>query len=180
MGIRIDLGTCMPCELTCGYHRDDAFAMLSSSTIAYRARELKDYFGVMLKDEKRLWLSPGPRAWRSSASGPWRSRGRIRPTSQPSPYSSCASPATSALTWPRDPCASASARSTPPTRLRERTIMSYLASDHVAIIDLISGGVEELPLDEGLLAACIGGAGANAALRAAHAEGESLVLPRGS
>lgn len=60
MGIRIDPGkctACMACELACGYHRDDAFAMLSSCIIAYRARELKDYFGVVLKEEDSLVIA---------------------------------------------------------------------------------------------------------------------------
>lgn len=57
--------------------------------------------------------------------------------------------------------------------------MPYLASDRVAVIDLATGGVEESPLAEELLAAHIGGAGVNAALHAAHAEGEPLVLGAG-
>lgn len=52
MGIQIDgwkcIG-CMACEMACGYHRDDGFAFLSSCIVLYRAREKKDYFGVLLK-----------------------------------------------------------------------------------------------------------------------------------
>ncbi len=60
MGIKIDPGkctACMACELACGYHRDDAFALLSACIIAYRARELKDYFGVVLKEEDTLVIA---------------------------------------------------------------------------------------------------------------------------
>lgn len=57
--------------------------------------------------------------------------------------------------------------------------MPYLASDRIAVIDLATGGVEELPLAEDLLAAHIGGAGVNAALYAEHAQGDPLVLGAG-
>ena len=57
MGIKIDalkcIG-CMACEMACGYHRDDGFALLSSCIVAYRTREKKDYFGVLLKREDDL------------------------------------------------------------------------------------------------------------------------------
>ena len=39
MGIQIDALkciACMACELACGYHRDDAFALLSSCIVPYR------------------------------------------------------------------------------------------------------------------------------------------------
>lgn len=57
MGIKIDAlkcTACMACELACGYHRDDAFALLSSCIVPYRGREKKNYFGVMLKEEDSL------------------------------------------------------------------------------------------------------------------------------
>ena len=57
MGIKIDALTCtacMACELACGYHRDDAFALLSSCIVPYRALEKKNYVGVILKEEDSL------------------------------------------------------------------------------------------------------------------------------
>jgi ferredoxin len=57
MGIKIDAlkcTACMACELACGYHRDDAFALLSSCIVVYRSREKKNYFGMMLKEEECL------------------------------------------------------------------------------------------------------------------------------
>lgn len=48
---------CMACEITCGYHRDDAFALLASCIVVYRSREKKDYFGVLLKDEGSLLIA---------------------------------------------------------------------------------------------------------------------------
>ncbi|MCF8082372.1 MAG: hypothetical protein K9M96_04705 [Deltaproteobacteria bacterium] len=57
MGIKIDgllCTACMACELACGYHRDDAFALLSSCIVPYRGREKKNYLGVMLKEEDSL------------------------------------------------------------------------------------------------------------------------------
>jgi ferredoxin len=60
MGIRIDplkCTSCMACELACGYHRDDALATLSACIMAYRARELKNYFGVVLKAEEDLVIA---------------------------------------------------------------------------------------------------------------------------
>lgn len=57
MGIKIDAlkcTGCMACEMACGYHRDDGFALLSSCIVAYRTREKKDYFGVLLKREEDL------------------------------------------------------------------------------------------------------------------------------
>ncbi len=48
---------CMACEMVCGYHRDDAFALLSSSILLYRAREKKDYFGLVLKAEDTLVIA---------------------------------------------------------------------------------------------------------------------------
>jgi len=47
----------MACEMACGYHRDDGFALLSSCIVAYRGREKKDYCGMMLKEEDNLVLS---------------------------------------------------------------------------------------------------------------------------
>jgi len=60
MGIKIDAlkcTACMACELACGYHRDDAFALLSSCIVAYRGREKKNYFGIMLKEEENLVIA---------------------------------------------------------------------------------------------------------------------------
>ena len=57
MGLKIDALTCtacMACELACGYHRDDAFALLSSCIVPYRAREKKNYVGIILKEEDSL------------------------------------------------------------------------------------------------------------------------------
>lgn len=57
MGIKIDglkCTACMACELACGYHRDDAFALLSSCIMPYRGRKKKDYFGILLKEEESL------------------------------------------------------------------------------------------------------------------------------
>ncbi len=60
MGIKIDAlkcTACMACEMACGYHRDDAFALLSSCIVVYRGREKKNYFGVMLKEEENLVIA---------------------------------------------------------------------------------------------------------------------------
>jgi ferredoxin len=48
---------CMACEMACGYHRDDAFALLSACIVLYRAREKKDYFGVVIKEEESLTIA---------------------------------------------------------------------------------------------------------------------------
>lgn len=60
MGIKIDAMKCtgcMACEMACGFHRDDGFALLSSCIVAYRTREIKDYFGVLLKEEDNLIIA---------------------------------------------------------------------------------------------------------------------------
>ena len=60
MGIQIDVQKCtgcMACEMACGYHRDDGFALLSSCIMAYRTKEKKDYFGVILKREEELVIA---------------------------------------------------------------------------------------------------------------------------
>ena len=60
MGIKIDAMKCtgcMACEMACGYHRDDGFALLSSCIVAYRTREKKNYFGVLLKREEDLVIA---------------------------------------------------------------------------------------------------------------------------
>ena len=44
----------MACELACGYHRDDAFALLSSCVVPYRGKEKKNYVGLILKEEDSL------------------------------------------------------------------------------------------------------------------------------
>jgi Fe-S-cluster-containing dehydrogenase component len=48
---------CMACEMACGYHKDDAFALLASCIVVYRAREKKDYFGVVIKEEESLTIA---------------------------------------------------------------------------------------------------------------------------
>ncbi len=60
MGIRIDplkCTGCMACELACSYHRDDAFAFLSACIVVYRAKEKKDYFGIIVKEEENLVIA---------------------------------------------------------------------------------------------------------------------------
>jgi ferredoxin len=60
MGVKIDAlkcTGCMACEMACGYHRDDGFALLSSCIVAYRTREKKNYFGVLLKEEDELVIA---------------------------------------------------------------------------------------------------------------------------
>ncbi len=57
--------------------------------------------------------------------------------------------------------------------------MPYLASDKIAVIDLATGSVEELPLSEELLNSRIGGAAVAQALYAEHEEGDPLVLGAG-
>ncbi len=60
MAIKIDAlkcTGCMACEMACGYHRDDAFALLSSCIVTYRTKEKKDYFGVLLKREEDLLIA---------------------------------------------------------------------------------------------------------------------------
>jgi Fe-S-cluster-containing dehydrogenase component len=59
MGIRIEPGKCVECgacELACGFHWDSAFSPVTSSIMVYRAREKKNYFGLILKQEKELVL----------------------------------------------------------------------------------------------------------------------------
>ena len=60
MGIKIDplkCTACMACELACGYHRDDAFALLSACIVVYRPKEKQDYFGVIVKEEENLVIA---------------------------------------------------------------------------------------------------------------------------
>ena len=60
MGIKIDpqkCTACMACEMACGFHRDDAFALLSSCIVTYRTKEKKDYFGVLLKETENLVIA---------------------------------------------------------------------------------------------------------------------------
>jgi ferredoxin len=60
MGVKIDplkCTACMACEMACGYHRDDAFALLSACIVTYRTKEIKDYFGVILKEEESLVIA---------------------------------------------------------------------------------------------------------------------------
>ena len=59
MELRIDPLKCIECglcELACGYHWDDAFSMIAASIVAYRSRDKKNYFGVLLKTEEDLIL----------------------------------------------------------------------------------------------------------------------------
>jgi len=60
MGIRIDpkkCVLCMACEMACGYHRDDGFALLSSCIMVTRGREKKDYYAVVVKEEENLVIA---------------------------------------------------------------------------------------------------------------------------
>lgn len=47
----------MACEMACGYHRDDGFALLSSCIMVTRGREKKDYSVVVVKEEENLVIS---------------------------------------------------------------------------------------------------------------------------
>lgn len=47
---------CSLCEMACSYHRDEAFSLLSSSIMVYRAEEKKNYFGLILKLDDTLLL----------------------------------------------------------------------------------------------------------------------------
>lgn len=47
---------CALCELACGFHWDEAFSLISSSILLYRAEEKKDYMGVIVKTEEDLFL----------------------------------------------------------------------------------------------------------------------------
>ncbi|MBU4194801.1 MAG: hypothetical protein KKE79_00245 [Actinobacteria bacterium] len=47
---------CALCELACGYHRDEAFSMISSSVMLYRAEEKKGYMGVIVKTAEDLFI----------------------------------------------------------------------------------------------------------------------------
>ena len=49
---------CALCELACGYHWDEAFSLISSSIMLYRAEEKKDYMGVIVKTEEDLFIAP--------------------------------------------------------------------------------------------------------------------------
>lgn len=47
---------CALCEMVCGYHWDEAFSLISSSIMLYRAEEKKDYMGVIVKTEEDLFI----------------------------------------------------------------------------------------------------------------------------
>jgi ferredoxin len=47
---------CALCELACGYHYDEAFSLISSSVMLYRADEKKDYLGLIVKTDEDLFL----------------------------------------------------------------------------------------------------------------------------
>ncbi len=47
---------CSLCEMVCGYQRDEAFSLISSSIMLYRAEEKKDYMGVIVKTEEDLFI----------------------------------------------------------------------------------------------------------------------------
>ena len=47
---------CGLCELACGYHWDEAFSLISSSVMLYRAEEKKNYMGVIVKTEEDLFI----------------------------------------------------------------------------------------------------------------------------
>jgi Fe-S-cluster-containing dehydrogenase component len=72
MGIKVDPAkcvSCMACEMACGYHRDDGFALLSSCIMVTRGREKKDYSAVVLKEEENLVIArpEGPEVRRIGA-----------------------------------------------------------------------------------------------------------------
>jgi len=45
---------CGACEVVCGFQRDAAFTLTSSSIIVYRAEEKKNYFGLLYKTKTEL------------------------------------------------------------------------------------------------------------------------------
>lgn len=47
---------CGLCELACGYHWDEAFSLISSSVMLYRAEEKKNYMGVIVKTDEDLFI----------------------------------------------------------------------------------------------------------------------------
>lgn len=47
---------CALCELACGFHWDEAFSLISSSIMLYRAEEKKDYMGIIIKTDEDLFL----------------------------------------------------------------------------------------------------------------------------
>ena len=47
---------CGACELGCGYHWDEALSPITSSIMVYRAREKKNYFGLIIKEDENLVL----------------------------------------------------------------------------------------------------------------------------
>lgn len=47
---------CALCELACGYHSDEAFSLISSSVMLYRAEEKKNYMGVIVKTGEDLFI----------------------------------------------------------------------------------------------------------------------------
>jgi ferredoxin len=47
---------CALCELACGYHWDEAFSLISSSIMLYRAEEKKDYMGIIVKTDEDLFI----------------------------------------------------------------------------------------------------------------------------
>src|SRR4030043_2136445 len=60
MGIKVDSKkcvSCMACELACGYHRDDGFALLSACIMVTRGRERVDYSAVVLKEAENLVIA---------------------------------------------------------------------------------------------------------------------------
>jgi len=60
MGIKVDpkkCVSCMACELACGYHRDDGFALLSACIMVTRGREKRDYSAVVLKEAENLVIA---------------------------------------------------------------------------------------------------------------------------
>jgi ferredoxin len=47
---------CGLCELACGYHWDEAFSLISSSVMLYRAEEKKNYMGIIVKTDEDLFI----------------------------------------------------------------------------------------------------------------------------
>ncbi len=59
MAVSIDPEKCTACALceeACGYYRDEAFSLLSSSIMLYRSEEKKSYLGLILKLDDSLLM----------------------------------------------------------------------------------------------------------------------------
>lgn len=47
---------CSLCEVACGFARDEAFSLISSGVMLYRAEEKKNYLGVIVKTDEDLFI----------------------------------------------------------------------------------------------------------------------------